>query len=81
MRTITQRQLRNDSAAVLRDVQTGQRVVVTRNGTPVAQLTPVARQRFVARETIAEYAARAPHIDAATFRADLDRIAHGDIDI
>ena len=81
MRTITQRQLRNDSAAVLREVQTGQRVVVTRNGTPVAQLTPVARRRFVARETIAEYAAGAPRIDAATFRADLDRLANGDIDI
>jgi antitoxin (DNA-binding transcriptional repressor) of toxin-antitoxin stability system len=31
--------LRNDSAAVLRDVQGGQTVVVTRKGTPIAKLS------------------------------------------
>ena len=34
MRTITQRELRNESAAILRDVQAGQSIIVTRNGTP-----------------------------------------------
>ena len=38
MRTISQRELRNDSAAVLREVQRGESFVVTRNGTPVASL-------------------------------------------
>ena len=38
MRTITQRQLRNDSGAVLREVQAGEHLTVTRNGTPVAEL-------------------------------------------
>ena len=38
MRTINQRQLRNESAAILRDVQAGQHMIVTRNGTPVAEL-------------------------------------------
>lgn len=72
MRTITQRELRNDSAAVLRDVQAGQCMTVTRNGTPVAELKPVAVRRFVPRAVIAQAARTAPRIDAARLRADLD---------
>ena len=33
---VTQRELRNDSAAVLRRVQAGQTLIVTRNGVAVA---------------------------------------------
>jgi prevent-host-death family protein len=69
---ITQRELRNDSAAILREVQAGQILIVTRNGMPVAELRPIQRQRFVPRTAIAEAAARAPRIDIGRFRADLD---------
>jgi prevent-host-death family protein len=72
MKTITQRELRNDSAAVLREVQGGQVLIVTRNGVPVAELRPIHRRRFVPRAPIAEAAVRAPHLDAGRFRADLD---------
>jgi prevent-host-death family protein len=72
MKTITQRELRNDSAAVLRQVQAGRAVIVTRNGVPVAELRPIGRQRFVSRPAIAETAARAPRIDPGRFRADVD---------
>src|SRR6185437_12383535 len=61
-RTITQRELRNQSAAVLRQVEAGRTLVVTRNGTPVAELRPIRRRRFVARATIAEAAANAPRV-------------------
>jgi len=71
-RTISQRELRNDSAAVLRAVQSGQSFVVTRNGVPVAELRPVPPRRFAPRVAIEDAAGRAPHIDAARFRADLD---------
>ncbi len=71
-RSITQRELRNDSAAVLREVQAGRRMIVTRNGTPVAELRPVSPRRFVPRAVIAEAARRAPRIDAARFRRDVD---------
>ena len=71
---ITQRELRNQSAAVLREVEAGGVIVVTRNGTPVGELRPVGRRRFVPRATIAEAAARAPRIDAERFRADLDAV-------
>jgi prevent-host-death family protein len=40
-RTITQRELRNQSAAVLREMEAGRTIVVTRNGTPVAELRPI----------------------------------------
>jgi len=44
-RTITQRELRNDSAAVLRDVEAWQTLVVTRTGTAVAELRPIQLHR------------------------------------
>ena len=72
MRTITQRELRNESAAVLRDVQAGEVIIVTRNGTPVAELRPVAPRRFVSRAAIAGAARGAPRIDSRRFRADVD---------
>jgi prevent-host-death family protein len=73
-RSISQRELRNDSAAVLREVQAGQTIIVTRNGTPVAELRPLPPRRFVPRAIIADAAQRAPRVDAARLRADLDAI-------
>jgi prevent-host-death family protein len=46
-REITQRELRNDSGAILRAVADGATFVVTRNGTPVAELHPLRRRTFV----------------------------------
>lgn len=71
---ISQRELRNDSAAVLRDVLAGQTIVVTRNGTAVAELRPIAAHRFVPRAALAEAARTAPAVDAARFKADLDAV-------
>lgn len=41
MRTINQRELRNDSAEVMRQVEQGQSFTVTRRGVPVARLSPL----------------------------------------
>ena len=71
---MTQRQLRNESAAVLREVQAGQTVIVTRNGVPVAELRPVPPRRFVPRAVIADAARRAARVDANRLRADLDAV-------
>ena len=79
-RTITQRELRNQSAAVLREVEAGRTIVVTRNGTPVAELQPIRPRRFVARAAIAQAAARAPRIDRDRFRADLDATVDQSVD-
>jgi prevent-host-death family protein len=73
-RRITQRELRNDSAAVLREVQAGQTLTVTRNGTPVAELRPIPARRFVPRAAIADAARRSPRVDFSRLRADLDAV-------
>jgi len=73
-RTITQRELRNQSGAVLREVEAGRTLIVSRNGTPVGELRPILRRRFVSRAAIADAAGRAPRIDAVQFRADLDAV-------
>lgn len=38
--TIGQRELRNDNAEIMRQVAAGEEFIVTRNGTPVADLVP-----------------------------------------
>lgn len=79
-RIITQRELRNQSAAVLREVEAGRTIIVSRNGTPVAELRPIRPRRFVSRATLAEAASRAPRVDAGRFRADLDAVIDQRID-
>ena len=80
-RIITQRELRNQSAAVLREVESGRTLIVTRNGTPIGELRPIGRRCFVSRAAIADAADGAARIDAGQFRADIDAVidpgAHG----
>lgn len=73
-RIINQRELRNDSAAILREVQAGQAIIISRNGVPVAELRPIPPRKFVPRALIADAARRAPRIDASRLRADLDAV-------
>jgi prevent-host-death family protein len=42
---VASRDLRNDTAGVLRRVQDGEQVVITVSGRPVAELVPLQRQR------------------------------------
>lgn len=79
-RTVSQRELRNDAAGVLRDVQMGETMIVTRNGTPVAELRPLSASQFVPRAVIAEAALRAPRVDAARFRLDVDAVIDHSVD-
>lgn len=73
-RVITQRELRNDSAAILREVEAGSTLVIARRGVPVAELRPCAAGAFVPRAAIAAAARRAPRIDGVRFRRDLDAV-------
>lgn len=43
---ISQRQLRNDSGAILRAVQAGERYIITSNGIDVAEIRPVEADPF-----------------------------------
>lgn len=72
--TISQRELRNNSAAIMRALDRGERFIITRNGVPVGELRPIARQT-VSRAAFEAAMATAPRIDAARFRDDLDAVA------
>ena len=60
MKEINQRQLRNDSGEIMRGLDEGESYVVTRDGTPVGELTPLRRHRFVAAETVVAIFRRGP---------------------
>jgi antitoxin (DNA-binding transcriptional repressor) of toxin-antitoxin stability system len=73
MRTITERDLREDSGAIMRGLDAGESFLLTRSGVPVGELRPV-RNRFVPRELLLAAFADAPRIDAARFRRDVDDV-------
>jgi prevent-host-death family protein len=73
-RTITQRELRNDSAAVMDAVERGETIVVTRNGTPVAELRPIRRRTFVPIAELKRVFAHYPPGGYAAMRAEMDAL-------
>lgn len=61
MKEISQRELRNASAAVMDAVERGETFRITRHGTIVAELRPASREGFVGRaELKAAFAHLAP---------------------
>lgn len=73
-REITQRELRNDSGKIMRELDDGESFIVTRRGVPVGELTPLRRHRFVAAETAVALFRSAPDVDYERLRRDLDEI-------
>jgi prevent-host-death family protein len=69
--SVTVRDLRNNGAEVLRRVERGERVIVTRDGTPVAELRPLPRSSVSAAELIRRRQ-RLPTVDAVELRRDID---------
>lgn len=74
-REITQREFRNDSAAIMRGVERGESFTITRNGTPIARLIPLRRRTIVPRAEVLAAFATAPVVNADRLRADLDSIS------
>ena len=77
-RTITQRELRNQSGEIMRRLDAGERFVVTRDGAPVASLAPLRRDVFVRVESVLEVFRGAPAVDLDRLRLDLDAVADPD---
>ena len=73
-RDITQRELRNESGEIMRELDRGESFVVTRNGVPVGELSPVRRRQFVPVAVALEAFERAAAIDSRRFRRDVDRV-------
>jgi antitoxin (DNA-binding transcriptional repressor) of toxin-antitoxin stability system len=62
----------------MRCLDRGESFVVTRNGVPVGELSPVRHNRFVSADAAVAAFRGAPRVDRDRFRADLDRVASQD---
>lgn len=80
VKIISQRELHDDIARVLRDVEAGERLRVTVGGRPVADLVPVSdhRRTFVSREEVSRILEFAP-LDE-NFARDVRSAAESTID-
>ncbi len=79
-RIINQRELRNDNAAIMRALANGESFIVTRNGTPIADLVPrqTAKRQAVPVGELLSALTRGPRIDVDEFYTDLDRYVDPD---
>jgi prevent-host-death family protein len=73
MSEATVRELRNHGGRVLDRVAAGERIIITRDGKPVARLEPVARGRLTAAALVERFG-RLPAVNAQRLRADLDAV-------
>lgn len=71
MNTVTVRELRNSGGDVLRRVERGERIVITRDGTPVAELRPLPRSSASPTELIRRRKSL-PQVNPDTLRRDID---------
>ncbi|MFD6948786.1 PhdYeFM domain-containing protein [Nocardiopsis sp. TSRI0078] len=78
MKTITQREFRNNAASVMDQVEAGESFHVTRNGVEVAQVSPVTRRRRLSAEELVERHRRLPRVDYARMREDADEFFGGE---
>lgn len=62
----------------MKGLDQGESYVVTRNGVPVGELTPLRRHRFVSADSAIAMFRGAPSVDLARLRADLDDVASQD---
>ncbi len=73
MESVTVRELRNRGAAVLDRVQAGERLIVSRDGRPVAELRPLPRTPLDATTLLGRWR-RLPHVDPEALRRDIDHL-------
>lgn len=73
MRRISQRELRNQNAAVMDEVERGETFRITRRGVEVAELRPLPVDTFVATIELRRRLARFPAGDLAQMRREADQ--------
>jgi prevent-host-death family protein len=71
MERVTIRDLRNHGGDVVDRVTAGETVMITRAGTPVAELRPLRRDALDAARLLGRWRNLAP-VDPQRFRADVD---------
>jgi prevent-host-death family protein len=78
MADVTIRELRNKGGEVVDRAARGERIVITRGGHPVAELSPL-RPPLTA-EAVLERARRLPPVDPVALREDIDELFPADLD-
>ncbi len=80
MRSVSIRELRNHTADVIASVEAGERVVLTSNGRPIADVVPhVERSRWIPGELVLEALVNGAAADRALLD-DLDAVFGGTTD-
>ena len=74
MKVISQREFRNNSAAVMDTVEAGEVYHVTRNGVEIAEVRPVTRRRRLTAEELVERHRRLPRVDRDRMRDEADEL-------
>ena len=74
MKVISQREFRNNSAAVMDAVEAGEVYHVTRNGVEIAEVRPVTRRRRLTAEELVERHRRLPRVDRDRMRDEADEL-------
>ncbi|WP_280347104.1 type II toxin-antitoxin system Phd/YefM family antitoxin [Nocardia neocaledoniensis] len=72
MRQISQRELRNNSAAVMDAVEAGETIRVTRNGVEIAEVRPLSRRRRRSAEELVARHRALPRVDYVEMRQEAD---------
>lgn len=73
MDEISIRDLRNHGGEVMKRVEHGESLTVTRAGVPVGELRPLPRPRLTANTLLARWRT-VPVVDPVAFRADIDAV-------
>jgi antitoxin (DNA-binding transcriptional repressor) of toxin-antitoxin stability system len=79
-RKISQRELRNDSGKIMRALEAGVSFLVTRNGVPVGELTPMRKAQPTKKEALLKSFEYVEPIDFKRLRDDFDRFFSQDIE-
>jgi prevent-host-death family protein len=74
VKVISQREFRNNSAAVMDEVEAGETFHVTRNGQEIAELRPLSRRRRLTAEELVERHRALPRVDGAALRREADQL-------
>jgi prevent-host-death family protein len=72
MADVSIRELRNQGGEVVDRAVRGERIIITRSGTPVAELRPLRPP--LSADALVERWKRVPPMDLATLRADMDEL-------
>jgi prevent-host-death family protein len=74
VKVISQREFRNNSAAVMDAVEAGEVYHVTRNGVEIAEVRPLTRRRRLTADELVERHRRLPRVDRDRMRDEADEL-------